>query len=295
MKLKCRRSQVREAFTLVELLVVIAIIGILVALLLPAVQSAREAARLLQCKNHLKQIGLAIHLYHDQHKEIPPSWYGTSPDSTIHVRLLPFIEQQAIYDLYRFDREWDSPDNAAATEIDITVFVCPTAPTDDSRRYITDYCVNEYIAPSAQTILNASGVRERGTYQGMYRNPPGEGGEGHSLSVRFADVEDGLSNTFMIFEDAGRPLRFQDGQETGTGVSGSRWADRRTEIWTHDICGGGTQAFNCNNNNEIYSFHPGGAVFLYGDGTVHYHGVGIDPEAFISLFTAFAGDVVAGI
>ncbi len=287
------RTLKSNGFTLVELLVVIAIIGILVALLLPAVQTARETARRLECFNHLKQIGLAIHMYHDDHKEVPPGWFGESPDSAIHVRLLPYLELQNIYDRYNFDEPWNAPENHEATRIDIGVFVCPTAPRDDSRRYVTDYCVNEYIHPSAQSILRASGVRKRSTYQGFYRNPPSAGGEGHPLTVTFAEIEDGLSNTFMIFEDAGRPLSYVDGREVGTGVSGARWADRRSEIWTHDICGGGTQAFNCNNNNEIYAFHPGGANFLYGDGSVHFHAVGMDPELFVSLFTAFAGDTVA--
>ena len=90
---------VRRGFTLVELLVVIAIIGILVALLLPAIQAAREAARRTQCSNHLKQLALAAHNFHDTYKALPPIVNHTE-GPTFFMHILPFIEQQALYDLY---------------------------------------------------------------------------------------------------------------------------------------------------------------------------------------------------
>jgi len=135
----------RRAFTLVELLVVIAIIGILVALLLPAVQAAREAARRAACTNNLKQLGLAINLYHDQRKEYPGGahWWAAPPEppkwcdrcGTIHMFILPYIEEQALYDRWNFK----TPDKVTGTDCQmmpdgttpigstwVSTFVCPS-------------------------------------------------------------------------------------------------------------------------------------------------------------------------
>ena len=95
----------------------------------------------------------------------------------------------------------------------------------------------------------------------------------------------------MLFEDAGRPIGYVEGKATrATNVSGAEWANREAEFWIHLLCG--PQIINCTNNNEIYSFHPGGANFLYGDGSVHFQPETIDPETFVSLFTRAAQDVV---
>src|SRR5437773_558439 len=112
------RSGLRRAFTLVELLVVIAIIGVLVALLLPAVQSARESARRMSCMNNLKQIGLALHNHHDAFGTFPPGGVtngtccGTQSGATWTIYILPFIEQQMLYDKYDFTQTNESSANA---------------------------------------------------------------------------------------------------------------------------------------------------------------------------------------
>ena len=125
-------SQRPRGFTLVELLVVIAIIGILIALLLPAVQAAREAARRLQCTNSLKQIGLAIHNYESTHRKYPPSGAGPPGPSPLHhgffTFLLPYLEQGAIHDQYHWDQDWYTALNQTATETDIGLLFCPSAP-----------------------------------------------------------------------------------------------------------------------------------------------------------------------
>src|SRR5438876_995831 len=121
-----------SAFTLVELLVVIAIIGLLMAMLLPAVQMAREAARRASCINNLRQIGAAIHLYHDAHQSFPPG--GVSPGpccsnesyTSWTIQILPFLEQRAIYDVYKQLMTNESIENKAVRETFIPVYSCPS-------------------------------------------------------------------------------------------------------------------------------------------------------------------------
>ena len=277
-----------RGFTLVELLVVIAIIGVLIALLLPAVQAAREAARRMQCTNNLKQIGLALHNYESSYRVFPPA-YSRRPGHNMLTFILPYLEQKPVYDQYRWDLAWDDPDNDPATHVDLDVFLCPSA--DPGRRFVSDYATCEYIPDTqARRDLIASGaLTARTRWDGLFRKGPP--GDDYAPANPISAVRDGLSNTFMLFEDASRPIEYVEGKATGsTNVTGSEWASRHAEFWIHLLCG--PRIINCSNNNEIYSFHPGGANFLYGDGSVHFQPETIDPETFVSLFTRAAKDVV---
>ncbi|MFW5693503.1 MAG: DUF1559 domain-containing protein, partial [Thermoguttaceae bacterium] len=118
-----------QAFTLVELLVVIAIIGILIALLLPAVQSAREAARRMQCSNNLKQIGLALHNYHTAHKTLPyGANFGQGTGATWAAMILPYLEQQNVYDAFDFTLPVWHEQNEQAVQSVIPAYICPSDP-----------------------------------------------------------------------------------------------------------------------------------------------------------------------
>src|SRR5262245_61164925 len=159
-------SRLRRGFTLVELLVVIAIIGVLVALLLPAVQSAREASRRMKCMNQIKQLGLALHNFHDVNKVFPAAndELTTSPDVSTKwtcnwiPRIFPFIEQQALYELYRFDRTWDdSGTNDSATgaiKKSIAGLLCPSAPTRPNRPANSNRGATDYVATSEREYPN---------------------------------------------------------------------------------------------------------------------------------------------
>lgn len=133
------RNQVRShrsGFTLIELLVVILIIGILIALLLPATRSAREPARRSQCKNYLKQIGLALHNYHDQFKSFPPAWTTDASGRRLHswrTLILPYLEQAELYKTIDFTKAWDDPVNAEAAKHLLDVYQCPSTTPDGNK------------------------------------------------------------------------------------------------------------------------------------------------------------------
>lgn len=307
------RKERRTAFTLVELLVVIAIIGILVALLLPAIQAAREAARRTQCRNNLKQIGTAMHQFHDTFGHLPPGGVSGSSSSDAHQRfkipvnllhgwtvfLLPYMEQQAVYDQYRLDRDWRDPLNRAARETDLPVMKCPSTP--DGRRVdtqtiggygsvtaaVTDYGVNNAVS----TTLYGLGLIDVESY-----NRPRGVMQVNELQ-RFPDISDGLSNTSWIMECAGRPAAYRAGNVLVSGtISGAGWANRDNEYITHGYTSNGASspgncAVNATNNNEIFAFHPGGAQILMGDASVQFLSKDVDIRVVGRLLTRMAGEV----
>ncbi len=194
-----------RGFTLIELLVVIAIISVLIALLLPAVQSAREAARRVQCVNNLKQFGLAVHNYHDANDSFPPGQllYMNWQDLSSHVPLLPYLEQLPLYnalnlaDVYPINGMGPVlpayPPNTTAARTQVAGFLCPS----DLNRLTnpeghTNYCGNSGSTPEAAEVISwANGPFVAATPNGDY----------HGCRVfRFANVRDGLSSTTCFSE-----------------------------------------------------------------------------------------------
>jgi prepilin-type N-terminal cleavage/methylation domain-containing protein len=214
---KALKTRQKTGFTLVELLVVIAIIGILVALLLPAIQAAREAARRTQCSNHMKQIGLALHNYHESFQKFPYGWDNRGVGWTLH--LLPFLELNSIYSTIHFQESgpgnWDSgSENQVACETVIPVYRCPTLPLAEhmdyngiARRVPASYrgCAgSEASSDDTSTIVipgskSLENLKQNGTFYAC-------------SSVRFPDVSDGTSNTIFVGESLTDPEFVKDGQ-----------------------------------------------------------------------------------
>jgi prepilin-type N-terminal cleavage/methylation domain-containing protein/prepilin-type processing-associated H-X9-DG protein len=300
------RSRNRNGFTLIELLVVIGIIGVLIALLLPAVQKVREAANRAKCSNNLKQLGLAFHQYENNHGKFPPGQVsGPFPPAGVTepvnhgwgAFLLLYFEQQNLVILYRWDlNQWDPP-NQPVTSHQLKIMQCPSAEPDRVMTFsvfsyggqgaCTDYLPLRGVSP----LLADLGLVDRVTnYDGILAP---------NFMARHSDILDGTANTLLLSEDAGRPQQWRAG-EAGPDqiITGGPWTGggvQRIEGSSSDGSSRpGSCALNCTNDQEIYSFHPGGANALFADGSVHFLKTGMDIRILARLITRAGGEVVSG-
>ncbi len=250
---KC--SQIRQAFTLVELLVSLAIIGVLVGLLLPAVQFAREAARQTTCRNHQHQIGLALHSYHNTYRSLPIGsvehrFFGMPERKQFawSAFLLPFIEQQSLYESVDFDVPYDHSANEVAAAVDVETYLCPTA-------------------------ISKKRVRGEISYGGLFGERivdrrPDDGVFLYDQKIAFRDCQDGLSYTIATGEDVLGP---DSEWINGGNVFVQSHPINDPTVWVGD--------------NEIRSLHPAGAMVLFVDGSVQVLNESIDKVILGQMIT----------
>jgi type II secretory pathway pseudopilin PulG len=306
----------RRAFTRVELLVVIAIIAILIGLLLPAVQKIREAANRMKCSNHLKQVGLAVHNYESTNGELPPlarpaTWIrpgsgqitGTGPG--FWTLLLPFVEQENVQRGIDLTIGYFEPANAPApwgTNIavmsTVPVFLCPSAPRPPRKNpYHTfpyPYGLTDFVpVGGVDSRLNPPGARP-GAIEILYvclLQP--------ERPVTMAECTDGLSNTIMVAESAGRPQMYLRGYKPyPIGVQGGGWAESGIGIWLTGYGedgisspGTGSCVIGCN-NTQLFAWHPSVANVVLGDGSVRSLRTTTPAANVIAAFTARGGEAI---
>jgi prepilin-type N-terminal cleavage/methylation domain-containing protein/prepilin-type processing-associated H-X9-DG protein len=327
----------RPAFTLVELLVVIAIIGILIALLLPAVQSAREAARRSQCSNNLKQIALAILSYDNANKTLPPGSIamGTANETartSWSIAILPFMEQQTLYNQYNQNRPNNHVDNRKVIQSFLPTQVCPTdIDTDKLQRPLngsaaitsTDYAPGSYKAIAgglpgsssdggawwdnpdmALRAPNLGAGIPPDSWRGIIHtvNDPTRAGTVRSLkSEKLSDVRDGLSNTMMIAE---YHTKTNPRRRTFWAISFNEYnmacavAQTMTRIPDYDKCQQictatpGCGAGGHGCKRGLAALHPGGMNAAMADGSVRFLQQGLNLNIYVAIATIQLGDVV---
>jgi prepilin-type N-terminal cleavage/methylation domain-containing protein/prepilin-type processing-associated H-X9-DG protein len=316
-----KRCPARPAFTLIELLVVIAIIAILIGLLLPAVQKVREAAARAKCTNNLKQIGLALHSYHDANNYFPPGYVDGNSDPATDTFadegpgwgwasfLLPYLEQRNVYSQINFSQPVGSGVNTQISQQSLPIFQCPS---DGNQQAFTVWPTSIVVAHS--NYVGCNGTEETtdapGNNSGLFLR---------NSHYNIASVSDGLSNTIVVGE---RSSNHSPSTWTGAVTGGRCPAWMCTLPYTSPYTpqsqapdtGNGTAYDNAEGDatlilshgntdhlpnadqpiwdaDTFYSLHTNGANFLFGDGSVHFLTSSVNPNTFQWLCTIAGGEV----
>ena len=313
----------RAGFTLTELLVVISIIGVLVGLLMPAVQAARESARRTHCTNNMRQLGLAVLNYSSSKQRLPstirPSGLTDLPRIAGLTEILPQLDDKVAF--YKYDRSvnWNHPNNREVVSYVVSAFICPSAPHANRLDGLPE--ANPWTptiaAPTdySPTLNVAQRLKDAGLV-----DEAGDGMMPKNRLAKVSDVHDGMQHTIMYAESAGRPFLYRKGKlvngDLGLArVNGGGWARPASDFSVDGASIDGTTlpgpcAVNCTNGEnvvpggfphpyyetegtgEVYSFHSGGANVVFGDASVRFIDEEINIREFAKMVTRAGNELV---
>ena len=288
--------RVRVGFTLIELLVVIAIIAVLIGLLLPAVQKVREAANRMTCANNLKQLGLAVHTYHDANQAIPYTRVDTQ--ETWAVILLPYLEQGNHFRLWQMGRQYYHPSNQEARERTVKVYLCPTrrGPQTEPRLSTSGDVLQGTTDPSTPGALAdyaACAGDPDGEIDYWWSERPANGAfwygrrSSEIRRIKLTDIRDGTTNTFLFGEK--HIPSFQFGVAPDSSVFNGDHGSSFKQAGTRAPLGKGPQS----TTGQFGSYHPGICQFVFCDGSVKAIRVSIDLTTLGYLANRHDGKVIA--
>lgn len=295
MKLKTR---LQRGFTLIELLTVIAIVGVLIALLLPAVQSARESARQTQCRSNLRQNGSALHAFHDVHRHFPAGWDHWGAGWT--TMILPQIEEQALFETLIWNGVWTAGNaNTQACQTSISIYRCPSLGVPDlySHNGIENRAVTSYGGCASTTARGDSNLK----------NPKQNGIFFADSRIKIKDIADGTSATFLLGERYAAPHLNVSGQAMDYWAIGSpQISQAEPEHSEFSEYVGSTAAplnailfprFADAHLREVSfgSYHAGGALFCLADGSVHFIRDQIDLYVYNALGSRAGAEAARGL
>lgn len=322
------RSPSRRAFTLIELLVVIAIIAVLISLLLPAVQQAREAARKTQCKNNLKQMGIAFHNYHDSHRVFPKGGYGgglgnAALYNTVNARacrqiswgtaLLPYLDQAPLYAQWDHSQWYVEGTNQIVAQTILNVFVCPssTAPlfrgNGDAPNSLPPYAKSDYSGNYGERALRcypATNCQNNYSTEGDTSGQPRgvlmlqPNAAFYSPTYGLRDFSDGTTNTILVGEAPNGLHSIWAGHKNVLDQSApinSRFATSGKTPWQSCLVAANNVnigKIGCDFGQEFHSFHVGGAQFLLADGSARFVSENVDLKLFAALLSLRGGEIV---
>ena len=317
--MSCQCSRQFRAFTLVELLVVIAIIGVLVALLLPAVQAAREAARRASCLNNLRLIGLAVHNYVGANAALPAGYeFHIETDRSIGNRggvingfftlILPHLEQGTVEETYDYKQGYDHAVNQPTVNSQIPLYQCPSTPGDRTTKIRNNFAIYTLGNPDQghtgqatdyfgiRVVIDKNTDRTAGVLRAVL--PPGGMFEQYK-PLKLSEITDGTSHTILLVEVAGRPERYANGESLGVqdyyagtwaGVNGEMLYSIDSKLTIAPTVG--DCFLNCNNFYTPYSFHPGGLDMVMCDGSTHFLANEIEFDIWRNLAQPDDGEIL---